>query len=133
MSLINWVVLLLALSVMNISLSIIQIRGFLSRTAAIRNAEDLANFKRLARRQMRQVVLQAVFLFGAIGLSLYGMVTDRCSLLHVLGLSLAILATGLIIKPFESRIRSLPVEDESLAEEYAAVCHSWVKRLLPDF
>jgi len=133
MNLIDWVILLFVLAVVSMLISVVQIRGFLSRTAAICNAEDLENFKRLARRQMYQVLLQAVFLFGAIGLSLYGMVTDRCSLLHVLGLSLAILATGLIIKPFESRVKSLAVEDESLAEEYAAVCESWVKKALPDF
>ena len=133
MSLISWIVLLFVLAVVNMLLSVIQIRGFLLRTAAISNDQDLEDFKRLARRQMYQALLQLVFLLGAVGLSLYGMVTKQCSLLHVLGLSLAILATSLISRPFESRVKSLDVEDESLAEEYKAVCESWVKKPLPDF
>ena len=133
MGLIDWIILLFVLSVVNMLLAVIQIRGFLSRTAAIGNIEDLEDFKRLARRQMYQALVQLVFLVGAIGLSLYGVTTKECSLLHVFGLSLAILATGLISRPFERRVKSLEVEDEDLADEYAAVCESWVKKPLPDF
>ena len=133
MNLIDWVILLFVLAVVNMLLSVVQIRGFLARTTAIGDVQDLEDFKRLARRQMYQALLQLVFLLGAVGLSLYGMATKQCNLLHVLGLSLAILAMSLISRPFERRVRSLTVEDESLAEEYEAVCESWVKKPLPDF
>jgi len=133
MSLMDWIVLLFILAVVNLLLAVVQIWSFTSRTSTISNAQDLEDFKRLARRQMYQALGQLVFLVGAIGMSLYGLKTGQCNLLHVFGLSLAILATGLNSRPFEGRARSIPVEDESLAEEYAAICESWVKKPLPDF
>ena len=45
----------------------------------------------------------------------------------------ALLAVSLVGARLEKRVRSIPVGNEELAAEYEHVCHSWVKKPLPDF
>ena len=50
----------------------------------------------------------------------------------VIALGLGLVGLSSILKRFEKRAQTLPV-DQALADQYAAVCNSWVKKPLPDF
>ena len=134
MSLLGWIYLLFALGVVNSLVATLCVKSFLSKTSSISSALDLDHFKRLARQQMYQALLQ----IGSIGsvtiLWLYGMFVA-----HQMGFLLILILNGILIlankplKSLEIRVRSLPVSDQSLEGQYRAVCEAWVHKAFPNF
>lgn len=124
---------LFVLAVANGLAGVASLRGFLTRTAAIASRADLEAYKGVVRTQMYQALLQMGLLAASLLVGLAGLFTGKLGLLLVLGVNGAILALGLHGKGFETRARSLPVPDPSLADEYRRVGNVWLKKPLPDF
>jgi hypothetical protein len=125
--------LVFAAAVINWLAGAAKLHGFLWHTSAIASPADLEKFKGLVRTQMHQALLQMGLLTGLLLLGLAGLVSGRFGLVHVVTLNGVILGLGLLAKGLETRARTLPVQDSSLAEEYKRVCHAWLKKALPDF
>ena len=133
MNLLHWYLLLLLLAFVNTIFAAIKLRAFLARNSSISSVESLADFKRMVRWQMHAALVQIGFL-GASGLiGLYGIFTEQLSLLLVLCLNGVVIGISYAMKATEKRAKSLPVNDQSLFNEYRAICESWVKKPLPDF
>lgn len=109
------------------------LHGFLSRTASVATRADLEAFKGVVRTQMYQALLQMGLLATSLVLGLAGLFSGRLGLLLVLAVNGVILGLGLYGKGFETRARSLLVEDPSLVDEYRRVGNVWLKKSLPDF
>lgn len=133
MSLYAVFMLVFVLAVINALAGTASLHGFLSRTAAIASRPDLEAFKGVVRTQMYQALLQMGLLAASLVLGLAGLVSGRLGLLLVLAVNGVILALGLYGKRFETRARSLPVPDPSLADEYRRVGNVWLQKPLPDF
>jgi len=125
--------LVFAAAVINSLAGAASLHGYLSRTAAIASQADLERFKGLVRTQMYQALLQMGLLAGSLLLGVVGLVSGRLGVVLVLAVNGVIVGLGLFAKGLETRARTLPVRDPSLAEEYKRVCHAWLKKPLPDF
>ena len=133
MSLLAPFLLLFALALINTLMAAVQLKGLLSRTLSIDSRQSLEDFKRIARRQMYQALVQMGLLVAACILGLYGILTGRLSLLLVIAVNGAIFGISRALQGIERRARSLPVSEEQLASEYRRVCEAWVRKPFPDF
>lgn len=136
MSLIGWILLLFIAGILNIIIGLAGIKKFLSATLSITNTQDLQNFKDMVRQQMYQSTLQ-ILVLGIMGITgIYGIMSKKLDFMEFilfLLLNGAIFLFGMYAKKIENQARSLNIGDETLAEEYATVCESWLKKPFPDF
>ena len=106
---------------------------FLTAHPRIDTTADLDAFKELARRNMYFALAQIVVLGAGILIGVIYLVREGCTGLLVLLLANgALLAVGLRGRKLEKQVQAIPTADE-LAAEYKRVCHSWMKKALPDF
>ena len=135
-SLIGWICILFILGLINLIIGIVGVKKFLSQRTSIKTNQSLQDFKKVARRQMVQTLLQMGVL-GIMGiLGIVGIVIGKLSLMEFLLfllLNVVIIIIGKYCSGVEEKVRSLTVEDESLASEYTSVCETWVKKPFPDF
>jgi hypothetical protein len=125
--------LLFFLAGINTLIATIDLKGFLSRHSTITNKLVLDEFKKLARKNMYQALVQIVLLVTAGLMGLYGIFTHQLGLILVIALNGAIIVLSKLTKGIEERTRSLTVDDKSLEDQYLAVCETWVGKALPDF
>jgi hypothetical protein len=125
--------LVFALALANWLLGMASLKSFLSRISTIASAPDLQDFATLARRHMRQALLQTGLLIAGLFLGIYVLASGQAGLLLIIALNGVILVAGLLGKPVEERARSLKVLDPLLEERYKAMCATWVKKPFPDF
>lgn len=107
---------------------------FVRQHPTISNYQDIEAFKRLARLNMYLAVGQLLvflvgFVLGIVLIFRHGLL----GLLVVIGLNTLLVFLAQRCKRFEEAARSLPVANEELQSEYERICHSWVKKLFPDF
>ena len=133
MNLLDWIYLFFALAIVHLLIAALGLQSFLSRTPSISTSLDLDNLKRLARQQMYQT-LASIGILGAGGvLCIYGLVTKQVSIVLILILNGIVFATAIPVWLIEKRAQNLKVEDGLLAEQYRAICDTWVKKPFPDF
>ena len=133
MTLLEWIYLLFALAIVNSLIAAFDLQSFLSRTPSISTSLDVDNLKRLARQQMYRTLASLGILVAGGVLCIYGLRTKQVSLVLILILNGIVLATAIPIVLFEKRARNLKVQDGLLADQYRAVCETWVKKPFPDF
>jgi hypothetical protein len=136
MTLFGGIIVLFFIATANMVIGITDVKAFLSQTGSIRTSHDLKLFKRMARKQMYQALLQIVFL-GIMGmLGVIGIASRKLSLsefLIFLLLNVIMIVLGIYGRKFENKARSFQADNDILAKEYRSVCESWVKKPFPDF
>lgn len=133
MNLVAWLYFLFGLAILNLFVGFFAVKSFLSQSSCISNSIDLDNFKRLARQQMYQALIQ-IGLLGAAGvLGIYGLVTKQVGILLILVLNGTVIGISMVSKTLEKRAHALTVTDQRLENEYKTICHTWVKKAFPDF
>ena len=133
MNLLDWIYLFFALAIVNSLIAAFGLLSFLSRTSSISSSLDLDNLKRLAQQQMYRTLASLGILVAGGVLCIYGLVTKQVTLVLILILNGIVLAAAIPVVLFEKRARNLKVEDGLLADQYRAVCNTWVKKPFPDF
>jgi Mn2+/Fe2+ NRAMP family transporter len=108
--------------------------SFLRRRDAIDDAADLEAFKSLARRNMFAALAYIGLGLAFLGLGITLLVTQGwLGTALMVGFSLVHYFLSKGSRDIEVRTRSLPCPDPALAQEYARVSQSWLKKALPDF
>ncbi|MCA9022292.1 MAG: hypothetical protein KDA74_19220 [Planctomycetaceae bacterium] len=112
----------------------LQLNRFLHESPVMENDEILERLKPLVRTNMYFVPVGLLFIGVALGTGLFCLYWhDLLEIGVVVGLW--ILSTGVAIRcsAIENRVRDMECPDPGLKTEYAAVCHSWLQRMFPDF
>lgn len=111
----------------------VPVRRFVQSHPHMHSQSDLADYRALARSQMRKAVALipalVLALAWALAIVMENGLTGLLVALAVSGLSFVI---GQTIGKVEKQARDLPV-DETLATEYARISKAWTGRLFPDF
>lgn len=125
----------LGLSAAILALSIyayVDLKGYLSKNAAITDDDSMEGFKVLVRKQMKLALVAVALIIPAGLVGFYGIFCADMSFLLFLCVNGVTFGFSKVFKHAEERARLLRV-DEDLKEEYRAVCESWVKKALPEF
>jgi len=125
-----------ALGLISAAICGLEMRAFLARTLRIENIQDMERLKRLVAWQMYFALAQ----FPILGLPpiafMLGFVTHQLGILHIAYIvlpSLVVIAVSLgAIKPLETRVKALPVDDAFYAE-FQNVVDTWMNKPFPDW
>ncbi|WP_417388631.1 hypothetical protein [Gimesia sp.] len=111
-----------------------QLNRFLHQFPVMENSEILERLKPLVRTNMYFVPVGLLFIGVALGTGLFCLYWHDLLEIGVV-VVLWLLSTGVAIRcsAIENRVRDMECPDPGLKAEYAAVCHSWLQRMFPDF
>ena len=131
-----WIYILFVAGLVNFFIAMAGINRFLANHASIGTQECLEEFKKLARCQMYQALIQLLFIAPMGVISVVGIIIGKLNAIEfiiVLALNFVNIFLGMYGKRFEEKARRLPVEGEELGREYIQICEDWVKKPLPKF
>lgn len=138
MRVIVWIAIFFGISVVVMLYAAALIKSFLGRYSMIDGPGTMTEFKAVVKKLMYLALGQIVIMSPVVVLGFYAGAARKFTpnefviFLLLMGSGIAL---GYWVKKFEKQATSLPVNTDypGLEEEYKAVCHTWMKKPLPNF
>ncbi len=114
----------------------LEMKRFAEETPRISTRRDLDAFGRMAKRQMYAALAQIVILGLPVVLYVVGLLNGTLrndDFLYVVVPGSIVFVAARLLKGWERRVQSLPVDDGGLERERDAMVRVWMHRPFPDW
>lgn len=114
----------------------LQLRTFVRDHPSISNQLELDDLKRVVKVDMYLALSVVVIVGFVVILAAFGIYRDLITwseLIGLLALGPICAAAGAKLTATEKQVRSTPLENEALREEFTRVLEAWNSRMLPDW